>query len=691
MQHTCRVSCLMLLMILLLAGIAGGAAPSPEAAPAAPADPPRSVAGGVAGAREDVARQLEGLTQRTPLGWQWETVEKVTRWGISLPAKVPQLMAFIVDQGRLLGVVGSLVMLLLMLVVFYSLIGYRRVLQRVEERIHPLLARLPAGVIPYCRSALRVVVASLIPLVLLGVLTAANAFIGYQAPWFVLTQRLLGLWALGALLKHLLHEVLARDLLPVPSRYGQTLYRLARVGIFYVLLGLAVVWGAAAFDLPADVLDLIQFVIALSIVGVGFLLLLNKTAILSLVPDLPYTIFQVFRKLLERFYHPLVFLTFLAGLLWCFGYRQFAYFAVARTWGLMGVFILVMLVYHLLRQRIQQQAARKDLGQEEVAVFFQALQSLLLYGTVVIMAMAALAVIGALSPLRTLLSIPLPLTPNATISLWVLLKAGVLLVSFFFLARLLATYLDYRIYPAMGIDPGLAYALNTFFKYLIIALGVLISLHIVGLDLRVLMVFAGAIGVGIGFGLQSMAANLISGFTLIFGGTVRRGDWIQVGDTVGVVTDIFLRATRVRTRDNVEYLIPNSEFVSSTIVNFTLSSAMIRIAIPVGVSYDADPNRVRDILLHCARSEPLATQFKSPQVRFTSYGESSIDFELLVWIDARKVARRRIRSRLYFAIFAALKEAGIEIPFPQRDLHLRSGFDLPGQVPPAPAAACESS
>jgi small-conductance mechanosensitive channel len=153
-----------------------------------------------------------------------------------------------------------------------------------------------------------------------------------------------------------------------------------------------------------------------------------------------------------------------------------------------------------------------------------------------------------------------------------------------------------------------------------------------------------------------------------------------------VVTDIFLRATRVRTRDNVEYLIPNADFVSSTIVNFTLSSAMIRIAIPVGVSYDADPHRVRDILLACARNEPLAGQFKAPQVRFTSYGESSIDFELLIWIDARKVARRRIRSRLYFAIFAALKEAGIEIPFPQRDLHLRSGLGELAQALPTAAA-----
>jgi small-conductance mechanosensitive channel len=693
-KRTYRVARLMLLTVLLLAGAAGAAAPPPAAAvaPAASVEGlPQSASVGVAGAREDVVRSIEGLAQRTPLGWQWETIEKVTRWGLALPARIPELMAFVVDQGRLLGVLGSLVVMVLMLVIFYSLIGYRRVLQRVEAKIHPLLARLPAGIIPYCRSALRVVVASLIPLFLLGMLTTANAFIRYQAPWFLLTQRLLGLWAVGALLKHLLRELLAGDLLPVTARYGKTLFRLARLGIFYVLLGLAVVWGAEAFDLPADVLALIQFVIALSIVLVGFLLLLNKTAILSLVPDLPYPIFQGFRRLLDRIYHPLVFLTFLAGLMWCLGYRQFAHLAVQRTWGVIGVFILVMLAYHLLRQWIQRQAAQKDLSQEEVAVFFRAMQSLLLYVTVITMAVAALAVIGALSPLRTLMSIPLPLAQNTTISLWVLLKAGVLLVSFFFLARLLEAYLDYRIYPAMGIDPGLAYALNTFFKYLIIALGVFISLHIVGIDLRVLMVFAGAIGVGIGFGLQSMAANLISGFTLIFGGTVRRGDWIQVGDTVGVVTDIFLRATRVRTRDNVEYLIPNADFVSSTIVNFTLSSAMIRISIPVGVSYNADPLRVRDILLHCARSEPLANQFKSPLVRFSSYGESSIDFELLVWIDARKVARRRIRSRLYFAIFAALKEAGIEIPFPQRDLHLRSGFGELAQALPATAAASETT
>ncbi|MGB8720379.1 MAG: mechanosensitive ion channel domain-containing protein, partial [Desulfobacterales bacterium] len=555
MQRKHSVLCLILLTVLLLTAAAGAAAAGPSSdAPVSPAAPGqdllRSASAGVASAREDVVRQIEGLVQRTPLGWDWDTIEKITRWGFSLPARAPELMAFVVDQGRLLGVLGSLVVLLLMLVIFYSLIGYRRVLQRVEAKIHPLLARLPAGIIPYCRSVLRVVVASLIPLFLLGMLTAANAFIRYQAPWFLLTQRLLGLWAVGALLKHLLRELLAGDLLPVTARYGKTLFRLARLGVFYVLLGLAVVWGAAAFDLPADVLALIQFVIALSIVLVGFLLLLNKTAILSLVPDLPSPIFQGFRRLFDRIYHPLVFLTFLAGLLWCLGYRQFARLAVQRTWGVIGVFILVMLAYHLLRQWIQRQAAQKDLSREDVAVFFRAMQSLLLYVTVITMAVAILGLMGPLGPLRTLMSFPLPLAGNTTISLWVLLKAGVLLASFFFLARLLEAYLDYRIYPAMGIDPGLAYALNTFFKYMILALGFFISLHIVGLDLRVLMIFAGAIGVGIGFGLQSMAANLISGFSLIFGGTVRRGDWIQVGDTLGVVTDIFLRATRVKTRDN---------------------------------------------------------------------------------------------------------------------------------------------
>lgn len=194
----------------------------------------------------------------------------------------------------------------------------------------------------------------------------------------------------------------------------------------------------------------------------------------------------------------------------------------------------------------------------------------------------------------------------------------------------------------------------------------------VGIDLRFLLVFAGALGIGIGLGLQNMAANVISGFTIIFGGKIRKGDWIDVGGTLGVVTDIFLRATKIRTRDNIEYLIPNSKFVSDTIINYSLSSPMIRIELPVGVSYNADPREVEKILLQVAKNEPLVSADEEPTVRFVEYADSSINFELLIWIDVRKTPRRRVRSALYFAIFEEFEKAGIEIPFPQRDIHIRS-------------------
>jgi small-conductance mechanosensitive channel len=270
------------------------------------------------------------------------------------------------------------------------------------------------------------------------------------------------------------------------------------------------------------------------------------------------------------------------------------------------------------------------------------------------------------------MSFPLIQLGQTKVTLWIIIKAVLILLAFVYASRLLQAYLDYKIYPKVGIEPGLGYALNTFFKYLILAIGFLISLKVVGLDLRFLYVFAGAIGIGIGLGLQGMAANMISGFVLIFGGNIRKGDWIEVSGTIGLVTDIYLRATKVRTRDNIEYLIPNSDFISGTVVNYSLSSPMIRIDLPVGVSYGADPSEVEKILLTVAEQEPLVSKNTPAAVRFVEYGDNSINFELLIWIDVRKTARRLVRSALYFAIFEELRKANIEIPFPQRDIHIRS-------------------
>ena len=279
------------------------------------------------------------------------------------------------------------------------------------------------------------------------------------------------------------------------------------------------------------------------------------------------------------------------------------------------------------------------------------------------------------------MSIPVLVLAGATITFWTIVSVVVILMAFFYASRLLRAYLDYRVYPQLGIDQGLGYVLNTLLNYVFLGIGLLISLRLVGLDLRLLLVFAGAVGIGVGLGLQSLAANIISGFIIIFGGKVRKGDWIEVGGTLGEVTDIYLGTAKIRTRDNVEYLIPNAQLVTSTIINYSLSSAFIRMDLAVGVSYSADPRQVEKILVDAAARDPLVSDYRTPSVRFVGYGDNSINFELLFWIDVRHTARRLVRSNLYFAVFEALQAAGIEIPFPQRDLHIRSGLDMAKPTP----------
>ncbi len=252
------------------------------------------------------------------------------------------------------------------------------------------------------------------------------------------------------------------------------------------------------------------------------------------------------------------------------------------------------------------------------------------------------------------------------------MKAIVIIISFYFVALILQSYMDYKVYPMLGVDHGLGFVINTTFKYLIIAVALFIALNVIGIDLKVLLVFAGAIGIGIGLGLQSIAANVISGFAIIFGRKIRRGDWIEVDGRLGQVSDIYLRATKMKSRDDIEYLVPNSNLISNTIVNYSFSSPLVRIHLPVGVSYKSNPEAVREILMEVADANALVSKGRKPLVRFTEYADSSLNFELLVWINVRKVPKEDAMSSLYFTIFEEFKKHGIEIPFPQRDIHVKT-------------------
>lgn len=622
--------------------------------------------------KEDFVTQARSLFHRTPLGWNLETLQDIYRWSIGLPLQIPYLVPKIMEQSRLLGVAGSLLVLTFIGAVIYSLIGRKKVLASLVRVLQPFEKKLPEALYPFFISLMKVLVSALIPLILLGGFSLIDAFIKYKAAWFQLTGRFLGLWAVGALVIGILREVLTENLFPRTAAYGKRVFKLARLVLFYVLAGIAVIWAAQAFQIRADIVAFLEFVISISIVVVLFLLHMMKKTLMSLLPDLPYPSYQGFVRLMDRFFYPFIVLSFVVALLWCLGYRQFGRVVLLKTWSTVAAYLLIMVAYHILRGWLIKWYADKDPRNESASFLFRSLKTMLLYATATATVIIILNLIGLLDPLQRLMSFPVATLGTTPITLWLIIKAALILLTFVFASRLLQAYLDYHVYPALGIDSGLGYALNISLKYTLVVIGLLISLRAVGLDLRFLLVFAGAAGIGIGLGLQPMATNVISGFSLIFGAKVRKGDWVEVKDTLGLVTDIFLNATRIRTRDNIEYLIPNSNFVSDTIVNYSLASPMIRITVPVGVSYDADPRVVEKILLDVASNEPMVTDYQKPVVRFVEYGDNSINFDLLVWIDVRETPRRKLRSGLYFAIFDELKKAGIEIPFPQRDLHLRS-------------------
>jgi small-conductance mechanosensitive channel len=622
--------------------------------------------------RQQIARKARSLFKREPLGFDWKTAEYLYDRMTALPLQIPDLMKALVEQSRLLGFVGSVLIFIFLVALVYSLLGQKRAMKRVVTLLAPQEDKIPKSIYPYILSAIRVVIAALFPLVLLAAFSLINALITYDAAWFRLIGRLLLLWSAGSLVINLLRELLTREFFGIGLARGRSLFRPSRLVVLYSVFAIGSYWAAVAFELRQDVLALMQFVITLSIIGILFLLLLKKNALLSMLPDFPHTGYRKFVKFFTKYYFLLITLSLFLGVLWGLGYRDLGRVMLVKIWASVAVYLLIMTVFHVVIGLLKRWYEGTDREDEAAGLMYRSVKSLLVYTTLLATVLLVLNLLGLLGVLKQVMSFPVFILGTTGVTLWIILEAILILLAFIYSSRLLQAYLDYRVYPAVGVEPGLGYAINTFLKYLMLAVGFLIALNVVGLDLRFLFVFAGAVGIGVGMGLQSMAANVISGFTLIFGGKLRKGDWIEVADTMGMVTDIYLRATNVRTRDNIDYLIPNTEFISDTLVNYSLGSPLIRIEVPVGVSYDADPQVVSKILLDAAAREQLVSKEKAPAVRFVAFGDSSINFELLIWINVRTTPRRRVRSELYYAIFAELAKAGIEIPFPQRDIHVRS-------------------
>ncbi len=302
----------------------------------------------------------------------------------------------------------------------------------------------------------------------------------------------------------------------------------------------------------------------------------------------------------------------------------------------------------------------------------------------IIMAVAVLDQMSLLGDLFEYLNRPFLVMGGAHLSILSVLSSFGLALVFILGARMLSNLISNSILPNLGVEQALADALAAVTRSLIIVLGLLVSADAMGLDMSSLKIVLGALSVGIGFGLQNVVNNFVSGLILMFERTIKRGDIIRINETEGRVMSIGLRSSVVRTRSGHDIIVPNGELVAGHVDNLSFTDEHVRVDVPIGVSYRADPREVSDILLAVTRRTPDVVPSPPPEVLFTGYGESSIDFEVRVWVHGAWTLPR-VRSALLFEAWYELKKAGVEIPFPQRDLHIRSGVVEVAQCDPGKA------
>jgi potassium-dependent mechanosensitive channel len=258
---------------------------------------------------------------------------------------------------------------------------------------------------------------------------------------------------------------------------------------------------------------------------------------------------------------------------------------------------------------------------------------------------------------------------DVTVSVSSIIVSVLLFFLCFLVTRAGQRWLEVKFLPQTQLDEGLRNSIKTSLGYVGITVAASLSLSHLGLSFEKLAIVAGALSVGIGFGLQSIVSNFVSGLIILWERAIRVGDWIVVGDEQGYVRRINVRATEIETFDRATVIVPNSSLVIGVVKNWVRTDRVGRIKIGIGVQFDVDPDRVRDILVACAKANEFVLSIPAPAVIFVGFGESALQFELICFVDDVETAAR-VKSDLNFDIFRKIKEAGIEVPYPHRNIKI---------------------
>jgi small-conductance mechanosensitive channel len=278
-----------------------------------------------------------------------------------------------------------------------------------------------------------------------------------------------------------------------------------------------------------------------------------------------------------------------------------------------------------------------------------------------------------LGGVREALEVPLLQVGKTEITLWSVLYFAVLVAALLLFAKKLQFWVAHRLLGRTRLDASARLAVGTITRYVVLLFGFLVIVGTAGVDLTTFTVLAGAIGIGAGFGLQTVVSNFFAGLIIMLERPVKIGDRIEVGDVNGDVIEIGARATTVLTNDNIAIIVPNSKFVSENVVNWKYNDNRVRFRVPVSVAYGTDLRKVEKLLMEVAAEEKAVLENPEPNVALVEFGDSGVKFELRAWTSSLMHRRGRLVSALNFAINDKFVEHGIEIPYPQRDLHVRSG------------------
>jgi len=321
----------------------------------------------------------------------------------------------------------------------------------------------------------------------------------------------------------------------------------------------------------------------------------------------------------------------------------------------------------LIARFLQSQIVRRFFSRFKIDINFIAIVTTILsLASVVFFTVTAINAAGI--PLAW--EAPLPAIKLSLLQIFLLVA---LLIVVFWISSRTKRFLFNRLLADSGLDRSLQYAIAQILSNIVLVVGIFIVLENTGIHLAALTVFAGAVGVGVGFGLQNIASNFISGLVILAERPITIGDRVEVAGIVGRVQQIRARSTVILTGDNIAMIVPNSKFIDSPVTNWHYGDPRVRFRLPVGVAYGSDVKKVQEALIAAAREHSATLNDPEPTAFLEKFGDSTIDFELVVWTQEMSYKPRRFRSDLNYLIYKHLTAAGVEIPNPQRDLHIKSG------------------